>query len=88
MTNVYKVIHGVEIEDFNIELCDEVIRNFGLDKMRDIYFHNSREVVSDKKGLTQPANVEVCMVEQWTPFEYIVPSDVVAIKSLEITVST
>jgi len=28
--------------DFDIVNCDGVVREFGLDKMRDVYFHQSR----------------------------------------------
>ena len=40
LMTVYKVINKYDdINDYDIERCDEVVRNFGLDKMRDIYFH-------------------------------------------------
>lgn len=43
LMNVYKVINKYEdIQDFDLERCDEVVKSFGLDKMRDVYFHQSR----------------------------------------------
>ena len=50
LVNVYKCINNVEdIDDFDLERCDEVVRNFGLDKMRDVYFHNSRKLAEDNE---------------------------------------
>lgn len=62
LMTVYKVIKKYEdINDYDIEKCDEVVRNFGLDKMRDIYFHQSRILASNRPNLTRSTTVDVQM---------------------------
>lgn len=87
LVNVYKLMNNVEdITNFDLARCDEVVRNFGLDKMRDVYFYESRRFAADQKGLTRSETVSVIAQEQFTKYMYTVPEDVVAIKSLNLTV--
>lgn len=86
--NVYKVINKAnDIKDFDLDRCDHVIRKFGLDKMRDIYFHHSRKFVGDRPGLVRQEIRQFTKRDVLSTFEYRIPEDVVAIKSLVITIS-
>lgn len=60
LMNVYKVINKYEdIPDFDLQRCDEVVKNFGLDKMRDIYFYQSRLIASHQEDLVRAETIDV-----------------------------
>lgn len=87
LVNVYKIINRAEeLDDLALERCDELVRNFGLDKMRDVYFHYSRKLADeDPADLVRSAEVPVPMKEKWIEYKYTVPKDAVAIKSFKLT---
>lgn len=43
LINIYKLVNKIDdLFEFDLDKCDAVVKKFGLDKMRDIYFHESR----------------------------------------------
>ena len=90
--NVYKMMNKDKdgIKDFDLDKCDHVVRKFGLDKNRAAYFHTSRTYASDvlnRAGLVREEIKQFTKREVLSNFEYKIPSDVLAIKSLVITIS-
>jgi len=76
-----------EIDDFDLERCDEVVRNFGLDKMRDVYFHQSRLIADENpEDLVKSDEISIPMKVKWTEYKYTVPKDAVAIKSFNLSI--
>ena len=53
LIDVYHIVNGMNVENLKIVDTDYVIKKFGLDKMRDIYFHRSRELLNDQRDLTK-----------------------------------
>ena len=54
--------------------------------MRDVYFYQSRQLASYQEDLVRAEIKDVVAQEQFTAYEYEVPSYAVAIKQLEIVV--
>lgn len=52
-----------KVTALNIEKCDELVKGFGLDKKRDIYFNRSRMMPANQNGLTNLMTVPVDIKE-------------------------
>ena len=85
---VYKII-GDKVPSLQAEFikrCDNVIEKLGLDRLRDTYFHNSRNLLDEKdqKRYTYAIDYE----SNDNKVDITIPENVIGIKSVVITIES
>ena len=85
---VYKII-GDKVPSLQSEFikrCDNVIEKLGLDRLRDTYFHNSRNLLDEKdqKRYTYAIDYE----SNDNKVDITIPENVIGIKSVVITIES
>lgn len=43
LKKIYQILYNRDVPDLDLNKTDRIVKDFGLDKCRDVYFHNSRK---------------------------------------------